>query len=40
MLTKGFDLLSNCLHLFFKQLYGDHFEQFVCGYWDLINIIK
>ena len=20
MLTKGFDLLSNCLHLFFKQI--------------------
>ena len=39
MLIKGFDLLSNCLHLFFKQLCGDHFEQFACGYWDLKNEI-
>ena len=30
-----FDLLTNSLNSFFKEMYGDQLEEFVCGYWDL-----
>ena len=29
------DLLLNSLNSFFKEMYGDQFGEFVCGYWDL-----
>ena len=29
---KSFDLLSNSLNLFFKEMYGDQFGEFVSGY--------
>ena len=29
------DLLPKSLNLFFKEMYGDQFGEFVCGYWDL-----
>ena len=32
---KCFDLLSNSLDSFFKELYRDHWGEFVWGYWDL-----
>ena len=32
---KYFDLLSNSLNLFLKEMYRDQFEEFVCGYWGL-----
>ena len=32
---KGLDLLSNSLNSFFKEIYGDQFGEFVCGYWGL-----
>ena len=32
---KCFDLLSNSLNSFFKEIYRDQFGEFVCGYWDL-----
>ena len=37
MITKRkiFDLLPNSLNLLFKEMYGDQFGEFVCGYWDL-----
>ena len=37
MITKRkiFDLLPNSLNQFFKEMYGDQFGEFVCGYWDL-----
>ena len=37
MITKRkiFDLLPNSLSLFFKEMYGDQFGEFVWGYWDL-----
>ena len=37
MITKGecFDLLSNSLNTFFKEMYRDQFEEFVCGDWGL-----
>ena len=28
-------LLSNSLNLFFMEMYGDQFGEFVCGDWDL-----
>ena len=31
---KIFDLLPNTLNSFFKEMYGDQFGEFVCGYWD------
>ena len=36
MITKRkiFDLLPNSLS-FFKEMYGDQFGEFVCGYWEL-----
>ena len=39
MITKRkiFDLLSNSLDLFFKEMYGDQFGEFVCGYWGLMG---
>ena len=30
-----FDLLSNSLNLFFKEMYKDQFGEFACGYWGL-----
>ena len=37
MITKEkcLDLLSNSLNTFFIEMYGDQFEEFVCGYWGL-----
>ena len=32
---KMLDLLSNSLNLFFKEMYGDQFEEFLCVYWGL-----
>ena len=32
---KCFDLLSNCLNSFFKEMYRDQFGEFACGYWGL-----
>ena len=32
---KCFDLLSNSLNSFFKEMYRDQFGEFVCGYWGL-----
>ena len=29
---KIFDLLLNSLNYFFKEMYGDQFGEFVCGY--------
>ena len=29
---KYFDLLSNSLNSVFKEMYGDQFGEFVCGY--------
>ena len=29
---KCLDLLTNSLNTFFKEMYGDQFEEFVCGY--------
>ena len=34
-MRKNLDLSSNSLNSFFKEMYGDQFEEFVCGYWDL-----
>ena len=40
MITKEkyFDLLTKSLSYFFKEMYGDEFEEFVCGY--LRNILS
>ena len=38
MITKEkicFDLLSNSLNLFLKEMYGDQFGEFAHGYWGL-----
>ena len=37
MITKEkcFDLLSNSLNSFLKEMYRDLFGEFVCGYWGL-----
>ena len=37
MITKRkiFDLLPNSLNSFLKEMYGDQFGEFVCGYWDI-----
>ena len=32
---KCFDLLSNSFDLFLKEMYGDQYGEFVCGYWGL-----
>ena len=32
---KCFDLFSNSLNVFFKEMYRDQFGEFACGYWDL-----
>ena len=32
---KCFDLLSNSLNTFFKEVYRDQFGEFVCGDWGL-----
>ena len=32
---KYFDLLSNSLNSFFKEMYRDQFGEFVRGYWGL-----
>ena len=32
---KIFDLLPNSLKEFFKEMYGDQFGEFVCGYCEL-----
>ena len=39
MITKEkyFDLLTKSLSYFFKEMYGDELEEFVCGY--LRNIL-
>ena len=37
MILKGkkyLDLLTDSLDLFFKEMYGDDSEEFVCGYGD------
>ena len=34
-MRKYFDRLSNSLNTFFKEIYGDQFGEFVCGYWGL-----
>ena len=28
-------IFSNSLNKFFKEMYGDQFGEFVCGYWGL-----
>ena len=33
--VKTPDLLTNSLNSFFKEMYGDQFGEFVCGYWGL-----
>lgn len=40
MITKEkyFDLLTKSLSYFFKEMYGDELEEFVCGY--LRNILS
>ena len=35
MMRKPFDLLSNSLYYFFKEMYGDQSGEFVCGSWGL-----
>ena len=35
MIIKCFDLLSNSLNSFFKEMFRDQFGEFVCGYWGL-----
>ena len=37
MITKRkcFDLLSDSLNSFFKEMYKDQLGEFVCGYWGL-----
>ena len=34
---KCFDLLTNSINLFFKEMYSnrDQFGELVCGYWGL-----
>ena len=32
---KSFDLLSNSINYFFKEMHRDQFGELVCGYWDL-----
>ena len=32
---KCLDLLTNSLNSFFKEMYGDQFGEFICGYWGL-----
>ena len=32
---KYLNLLLNSLNWFIKEMYGDHFGEFVCWYWDL-----
>ena len=32
---KCFDLLSNSLDSYLKEIYRDQFGEFVCGYWGL-----
>ena len=32
---KRFDLQTNSLNLFFKEMYGDQSWEFVFGYWGL-----
>ena len=32
---KSFDLQTNSLNLFFKEMYGDQSGEFVFGYWGL-----
>ena len=34
-MRKNLDLSSNSLNSFLKEMYGDQFGEFVCGYWDL-----
>ena len=34
-MKKYHDLLSNSLNFFLKEMYGDQFEDFACGYWGL-----
>ena len=34
-IRKYFDLLSNSLNSFIKEMYRDQFREFVCGYWGL-----
>ena len=34
-IRKYFDLLSNSLNSFIKEMYRDQFGEFVCGYWGL-----
>ena len=36
---KCFDLLSNSLNSFFKEIYRDQFGEFVCGYWGLMMTV-
>ena len=42
LITNGkcFDLLSNSLNWFFKEMYGDQSGEFVCGYWGLNKVDK
>ena len=37
MITKKkcFDLLSNSLNYFFKEMYEGQYGEFICGYWGL-----
>ena len=37
MITKEkcFDLLSNSLNYFFKEMYEGQYGEFICGYWGL-----
>ena len=32
---KCFEFLSNSLNLFFMEMFGHQFGEFVCGYWCL-----
>ena len=37
---KCFDLLSNSLNLFFKEMYGDQFGAFVSEYFQILDYIR
>ena len=43
--SKGFDLSLNSLNCLCKEMYGDHYGEFVCGYykgsylWQLLFLL-
>ena len=36
---KCFDLLSNSLNHFLKEMYEGQYGEFICGYWGLKTIV-